>query len=98
MLVKLPDIQRNQATHPSTAMHDVRRPAQLHHGFHHALVKEDHALVVVAEKRAIIVAEHIFAVEVVLIVQEIYLHAHVWEGGHFNEQGRIVVAHGDVDA
>ena len=77
-------------------MDDVRRPAELLHRLQDAPGVEDGALAVVGEEGAVVVAERLFAAEIVLVVNEIDLDAGGGDGGHLDDQGPVHVADDDV--
>ena len=56
-------------------MHDIRAPAELLDRFEHAPGKEDRPLVVIRKKRSVFVPDHGLAVKIVLVVDEVNLHA-----------------------
>ena len=56
-------------------MDDIGGPAQFDDGFQNAFVEKNHALMVVGKEFAFVIADAVFAVKKVLVVQEINLHA-----------------------
>ena len=60
--------------YPAVAVDHVRCPALLLHGLQDAASEEYRTLVVVGEEVALSIAEDTLAVELVLIVDVVYLH------------------------
>ena len=63
------------------AMDDVRAPSQLFHGFQHSAGVKYRTLVIICEEFVVFVVEGEFPVKVVLVVNEIDLHACLLDGG-----------------
>ena len=81
---------------PAAAVDDVRCPAKFFHGFQDAAGKENGTLSVVCEELALFVAVHLFAAEIVLIVDEVYLDAGGRYGCDLDDQGTVHVRDDDV--
>ena len=56
-------------------MDDIRCPAKLLDGFQHAARKKYSPFVIVGKELSVLVAEGLLALEVVLVINEIYLDA-----------------------
>ena len=56
-------------------MDDIRCPAKLLHCFENASCEEDRSFAIVLEEFAVVVAVNALAMEIVLVVDEIYLHS-----------------------
>src|SRR5690606_39086776 len=66
-------IQRDEAGDPVVAVNDIRGPSEFPYRFNNALAEEDRPLVVVLIELVFLVVEYRLAVEIVLVIDKIYL-------------------------
>ena len=76
-------------------MDDIRCPALFLHCFQDSSGKEDCTFVVISEESAFCIAEDTLAVEVVFIVDEIYLHTGS-SGCYLDDQRSVDIVDHDV--
>lgn len=91
-------VEGNQRSHPAVAMDDIRRPAQFAHRLQNSAGEEDGALVVVRDQFVLGIKPSHFLLEVVLVVDEVYLHPCRRDGGDLDDQGVISVVDVEVHA
>ena len=91
------EIDRNDGREPAVAMHDRGTPAQPLDRLEHAARKEDRAFVVVGEP-PLIVRQHRLAGEIVVIVDEVDLHAGRGNRSHLDDELVVVVVDDQVSS
>lgn len=78
------------------AVDDVRRPAQFLDGFQNSPTEEDHTVFVVFEEFFLGIVEDGFALEEVLVVNEVDLHPGTLDGGYLDDERVIVLVDDQV--
>jgi len=73
VLVSGLQVEGNEARDPIVAMNDVRCPSQFPDSLDHSLAKEDRTLIVVFVEFVFLIVEHGLPVEIVFVVDKVYL-------------------------
>ena len=79
-------------------MDHIRSPSELLYGLKYTAGEEDGSLSVVGEEFAVLILVYAFAVEIVLIVNEVYLHSGCGYGCDLDYERPVDIADDDVHA
>ena len=83
------EVKGHQTGEPAIAMNDIGGPAEFFHCFNHSAGKENGALVVVGRILSSFICKGILALEEILIINKIDLHASGLDRSHFNYQRMV---------
>ena len=81
---------------PAVAVDDVRGPAQFLGGLQDAAGEENGPVAIVGKEITLFIVGHLFAAEVIFVVDEVHLHAGGRDGSHLDYEGMIHVGNDDI--
>ena len=79
-------------------MDDIRGPAQFLHGFQDTAGEENGPFAIVGEEFSVFVPEDELALEIIFVVDEVYLDTGRRNGGDLYYEGMVSLSHYDIDA